>query len=37
MAVPEYLTAFVDDAAIFPPASTELEQAVDRALRSSVQ
>ena len=28
MAVPEYLTAFVDDAAIFPPASTELEQAV---------
>jgi len=28
MAVPKYLTAFVDDAAIFPPASTELEQAV---------
>ncbi len=28
MAVPEFLTAFVDDAAIFPPASTELEQAV---------
>ena len=28
MAVPEFLTAFVDDAAIFPPASTDLEQAV---------
>ena len=28
MAVPEFLTAFVDDAAIFPPGSTDLEQAV---------
>jgi hypothetical protein len=32
MAVPEFLTAFVDDAAIFPPASTELEQAVSEHL-----
>jgi hypothetical protein len=28
MAVPEFLTAFVDDAAIFPPGNAPLEQAV---------